>query len=227
MKVKKLLVFALCMVVIASISVVATLAYFTDTAAVKNTFTVGHVGIEMDEADTDEYGAQIMNKVTGEDGEETEVEAPRVTENKYKLIPGKEYLKDPVIYVDENSEDCWLFIKVENQIADIEDKTDSTKTIDGQIKANGWKEFTPYNAQDGMKYYYIAHDKDANPVKLTYDLFKNFKITGTAHNNAANTSDTLYLANYDEKSVNVNAYAMQMAGFENNHSEAWKSASFE
>lgn len=39
------------------------------------------------------------------------------TGNDYKIIPGKDIPKDPTVTVKGGSEDCWLFVKVEQPIA--------------------------------------------------------------------------------------------------------------
>ena len=88
-----------------SLSVGMTIAYLTDTEAVKNTFTVGDVEITLDEANVDEYGEKI---------DET-----RVQENEYKLIPGHEYIKDPTVHVTKGSENSYIRMIV--KITDIAD----------------------------------------------------------------------------------------------------------
>lgn len=70
-------------------SVLGTLAYLTDTESAVNTFTVGKVAITVDETNI-------------EGGTE------RVTENEYKLVPGTEYIKDPMMTVLKNSEEAYV-----------------------------------------------------------------------------------------------------------------------
>lgn len=91
---------ALCLV--AALGVGATLAYLTDsTDAVNNTFTVGKVDITLTE--------------TGDKGK-TNAE---VTENKdnngfdYKNVqPGDVLNKKPVITVADDSQNCYVFVKI-------------------------------------------------------------------------------------------------------------------
>ena len=119
---KKALLLALCAVLLGVSTVFATMAYLTSTTKmVKNTFTVGKVVITLDEAKVDEYGV-------AENG------ADRVTENTYKLMPGHTYVKDPTIHVDAESEDCWLFVSIVDEIAAIQDVT----TVEAQMRSNGW-----------------------------------------------------------------------------------------
>ena len=118
----KVLLLTLCAALLVCATVLATMAFLTDTAEVKNTFTVGNVDITLDEAKVTVYG-----KADGTD---------RVIENDYKLIPGKTYTKDPTVTVATGSEDCYLFVKVENDIANalISTSTNDTKTIADQME---------------------------------------------------------------------------------------------
>lgn len=94
---KKIL--ALCLVVVLAVTAVtgATLAYFTDTEDVTNTFTVGNIEIKLDEADN-----------TKTDGSRTE------EGNQYDdIYPGAILAKDPTVTVVKGSEDCYVRMKVE------------------------------------------------------------------------------------------------------------------
>lgn len=72
--------------VVALVSVGGTIAWLTDkTEAVTNTFTVGNIDIELDESDDLDL----------------------------KMVPGHTITKDPKVTVVADSEDCWLFVKVE------------------------------------------------------------------------------------------------------------------
>lgn len=57
------------------------------------------------EVTTDDEGNIVVNgKPAGEN--------PRVTENEYKLVPGKSYLKDPTVTVAAGSEESYVRVKV-------------------------------------------------------------------------------------------------------------------
>ena len=100
----KALLLVMCAIVLVCATVFTTLAFLQDsTRTITNTFTVGKVVITLDEAKVDEYGVPVSP-------------AERVKTNEYKLIPGKTYTKDPIIHVDDESEKCWLFVKIENGI---------------------------------------------------------------------------------------------------------------
>ena len=72
-----------------------TIAWLTaDSNEVNNTFTVGDINITLDETD--------IENPTG----------PRNTENEYKMVPGKKYMKDPIVHVEAGSEPCYVFVRL-------------------------------------------------------------------------------------------------------------------
>ncbi len=215
MKKAKVLLTLVCAVLLVAASVMGTMAYLTSKSSVTNTFTVGKVELGggdyedgLDEALVNENGQPINN-----DTEKKVVElaeAPRVTENDYKLKPGHEYTKDPTIHVAKGSEDCYLFVKVENGISAIED---GSNTIASQMKANGWAEL------DATKYpgvyVYVGTAEGASAPLLvsttatadtSVPVFEKFKIAGTV---VAETLDK-----YTSAEIVVTAYAVQADGFE-------------
>ena len=99
-KTTKVLALLLCAVLLVVGSVMGTLAYLTSQDSVTNTFTVGNVAIELNEADVKADG-------TYENGHDTRVDA-----NEYHLLPGHTYYKDPTVTVNGGSEDCYVRMKV-------------------------------------------------------------------------------------------------------------------
>ena len=82
----KVLLSVLCTMILLSVPMLGTLAWLTDdTETVKNTFHPADIKIELDESDDLDL----------------------------KMVPGKEIAKDPQITVEANSEDCYVFVKVE------------------------------------------------------------------------------------------------------------------
>lgn len=89
MKKKTILVAAIAVMLVAALVVGGTLAYFTDkTEAKQNTFTVGNVKIDLTE---DKWNAAAD----------------------HTLVPGKFYDKNPTIKVDANSQDAYVFLKLD------------------------------------------------------------------------------------------------------------------
>lgn len=215
---RRILLLLGCAVLLVCLSVGATLAYLTSqTDVVTNTFTVGNVQITLDEAKVDVYGKVL----TGED-------AGRGTSNTYKLIPGHEYTKDPTIHVAAGSEKCYLFVKVENGIAEIEAAT----TIADQMTANGW---TALTGVDGVFYYINKGDSantngfvvDALTSAQDIDVFGKFYVSSEALIEPAieadRDPDALYINDFDGAEITVQAYAVQADGFTSAEA-AWAAA---
>lgn len=203
----KALLLALSAVLLVVSTVFATLAFLTSkTEVVKNTFTVGNVIITLDEADVD-------NSTADKD---------RDTANEYHLLPGKKYEKDPTVHVDSSSEDCYIFVKVVNNIAAIEaaTETDDYTNIAGQIAANDWVQLKDANGNDVEGVYYYKYKVAKTDAKRDYVVFSNFKISGTVDNTT--------LAGYVTKTnadsyIQIQAYAIQADGFAN-AAAAWAAA---
>lgn len=197
----KALLLTLCAVLLVAASVLGTMAYLTSTDEVKNTFTVGQVKITLDEADVDDNTPN----------------AERDQANSYKLMPGHEYTKDPIIHVDAASEDCYLFVKVDNQIAAIEA---DDATVASQMAEKGW---VAVDGQAGV-YVYIGTAEDATaPIAVSANsnipVFEKIAIAGSVDNNT--------LASYKDKTITVTAYAVQKDGFEGKTAaEIWSAAGF-
>jgi len=211
-KTSKALLLGLCALLLVGASVLGTMAYLTSQDEVVNNFTVGKVNITLDEANVDING---------------EVEdATRVKTNDYKLLPSHNYKKDPTIHVADDSEDCYLFVKVDNEIADIliseNDGTDTKKvTLANQMTANGWT-----NVQGNI--YVYGTNTAPTTVKpgdenvtgangiVVFDTFTiDDEVNGTQ------------LATFAGKKITVTAYAIQKDGFDGKSpAEIWAASKF-
>ena len=203
---RKVLMIALCAVLLVSISVMGTMAYLTSQDTVTNTFTVGNVAITLDEAKVNTDGTLV----TGEN-------AGRTDGNAYHLLPGHTYIKDPTIHVASTSEDCWLFVKVENGIAAIED---SSSTIAAQMATKGWAPVA-----EGSNVYCRTTTNKAGDNVVVFD---NFKISGNAdvskYATAKNEDGSVATG---ATVIAVTAYAIQADGFEGETaSDIWTAANF-
>lgn len=100
---KKTIALLMVVVLLFGVTVGGTIAWLTDTVSpVVNTFVVGNINIELDEAPLNADGKTINKTLE------------RVNTNaNYKLIPGNILQKDPEVRVLDESEACWLFIKIE------------------------------------------------------------------------------------------------------------------
>lgn len=233
---RKAILLVLCVICLVVASVMGTLAYLTDNDAVTNTFTVGKVGLSLDETDTDNSSTE-----------------PRDKANVYHLLPGHTYDKDPIVHIDSDSEDCWVFVKVENGINLIEAEntaatadTPAYNDLHTQITANGWTELevtgvtvTDDTEAKTVRVYFkhwnkfVATEESPEKPDGYHDLavFANFKIDGAkAVNSGANNTTTFDINSYVSASntnslIKVTAYAIQADGI-NSASDAWSLGAF-
>lgn len=193
---KKTIALALVLVMVFGATLGGTFAYLTSTDTVTNTFTVGNVQITMDEAKVNLYGKPVNadgqtkeEYLDIEGNTETGWVPARTDGNQYKLIPGHTYTKDPTIYMDEKSEDAWLVVQIVNNLSEI-------TTITG---LNGW---TVIDAVNGIYGY-------NTPVSAeqSVEIFGSFSVSGTYDPDTTGTTD------YEGKTIEVTAYAIQKDGF--------------
>ena len=166
-------VVALALLLIAG-TVAVTVAYLTSVKQVTNTFTVGKVEITLDET-------------TGEN---------------YHLVPGANIPKNPTVTVVENSENCYVFVKVVNNISDVE-SDEADKSIAAQLEANGWV-LVP-NQTDVYVYTEDGSsivEKSANKITLPVITSVNVSVDATNED----------LADVDGATVVITAYAIQSEG---------------
>ena len=176
---KKILALLLCAVLLVAGSVAGTIAYLTDsTKTLENTFTVGNVDISLKETLVDEYGVAY----TGDKAGTTD------KGNNYKLIPGHEYTKDPTVTVEEGSEDCFIFVKIENGLG-----TDATLTM-----STGWA-----NVSGDVWVYGTTAEPVAVSAGTAVVPFTKFTF-GAQANPAAHANST----------IKVTAYAIQADGLD-------------
>ena len=125
MNAKKILAMILAVVLLMTATIAGTIAWLKDdTTPVVNTFTSSDVDIDLGET----------------------------TGSEYKMVPGATIIKDPVVTVQEGSEACYVFVKIdESTDAKFSDYMEYTV-------ADGWVE-VPDNA--GV-YYRVVSESDDN-----------------------------------------------------------------
>lgn len=166
---KKKLTTVLAIVLVVALSVAGTYAYLTDqTDAIKNTFTVGNVDIDLAET----------------------------TGNSYKMVPGNTISKDPQVTVTANSEDSYVFVKVEKS-----DNFDDFMTYE---IADGW---LPLTDVDGVYY----REYGSVETDTIYAVLKDNTVTVKSTVTKA-MMDSLTTATYP--TLTFTAYACQSAGFD-------------
>ena len=181
-------------------TIMGTLAYLTSSSSVSNTFTVGNVGIHMYEHLVNSDGK--FASVDGE-GNPTSTE---VDGNSYHLQPGGEYDKDPYVTIDSTSDESYLFVKIRNDLRNVEaDTTD--KKIDGsdyvtlseQVAANGWYFI---GRTSNANVYVYKEFVGKNHTDNTIEIFEEFKIDTDAD-----------LSTHGASIVTLFGFAIQTTGF--------------
>ena len=164
------------------VTVIPTYSWlFSQSDPVVNTFAGGTIKIKLDEAKVDKDG----KKLTGE-------EAERVTANSYKYVAGAVLDKDPTVSVIKGSEECYVFVCVENQLTD-------KFTID--LDTEPWIKV----AADGEKTVYAYKEKvDAREAEDDVNLPAVFTTVTVSEDLTAEDVEAL-----GEKKLNVTAYAVQ------------------
>lgn len=132
--VKKILALMLCAVLLIGASVAGTLAYLTSQDEVQNTFTVGNVTIELHE-----------------EGEKTRDDETVGLD--LHLLPGIPVAKEPIVTVKEDSEDCYVRMKVTVDVS--ESWTDDQDAIEAGMIDNSE---TFVNWANNFANGYLLHD---------------------------------------------------------------------
>ena len=195
-------------VLLVTATIFGTMAYLTSTDEVVNTFTVGSVAIQLDEAKANTDGTLVEG-------------ADRVDANSYKLLPGHTYAKDPMVTVLSGSENSYIRMTVTVS------KAAELDAIFDPQKANL---LSIFNGYDSTKWIYQGETDDTTNNTRTYEfwykdtvsaleedvaleaLFDSITVPGEINNDQLKTIEGM--------TITVNAYAIQADGF-NNAAAAW------
>ena len=208
---KKKLMMALSLVLVAVMSIGGTLAYLTAQDEVTNTFTVGNVALKLDEAKVD---PDTGKEITGDDAE-------RVKANEYKIYPAAVLDKDPTVTVLADSEPCYVRMLVTvNNLSALDaifaPTGASLRTIFTGTNAN-WEYAGETEKDDTITYEFRyknivpAAETDTELPALFTQVVIPDEITG---------AQLQTLENFE---INVVAHAIQAAGFGGNVDTAWTS----
>ena len=200
---RKALLLTFCAVLLVVASVLGTIAYLTANDKVTNTFTVGQVAINLDEAKVNPDGTPVAN-------------ADRVKANSYKLLPGHTYAKDPTVTVLKGSESSYIKMTVTfNKATELDaifapDGANLTSIFKDYGSdywiAKGNTENTTANTRTYEFWYKEAVGAPTADVKLKA-LFGSITVPSTINNDQLKTIAGM--------TITVNAYAIQADGFEN------------
>lgn len=174
---KKVIVLALCAILLVAASVMGTLAYLTSQATVQNIFTVGNVSIKLEEYVVDpQTGVKNANAT------------PVTAMENLELVPGREIQKNPFITVN-GTESCWLVVKVTNELGEA-------------ITINGMSDWNKVAGKDG--YYMYKQTVDAGKK---IDVFTSITCndTNTSDSLAALAGKKIVVTAYAIQAENVAA----------------------
>ena len=169
---KKKLMTVLALVLVIAMSVAGTVAYLTHiTDPITNTFTVGNIDIGLAETATN-----------------------------FKMVPGCDIAKDPKVTVEANSEDCWLFVKI-----------DESRNLDSFISyavANGWTQGDGINIPSNVWYRTV----EAATADQTFSVLAGDQVT--VNNDVTKTMmDGLKVDGAIQPTLTFTACAVQADGF--------------
>ena len=184
---KKLGLMAASVALIASAVLFGTLAYFTDSESVANTFTVGNIDIQLDEAVVNNYGepmngnnvvngyidanGNIVDNAPVVDRTQDPADATEKEGNSYKLVPGRTYVKDPTMTVVAGSEPAYVRMLV--TISHIEVFDAIFDAMDNATNQVDKPELTDiFNGHDNTVWEYNAEyrSQTTTPGTITYEF---------------------------------------------------------
>ena len=206
---KKFALMAASAALVASTVLFGTLAYFTDRESVANTFTVGNVNINLDEAVVDENGNLVKEDDTTitmkeylELQEQNRPELKRTEDstdpddpegNEYKLVPGKTYVKDPTMTVAQGSEPAYVRMKVTISHIDVLD--DIFAAINAKVDPD-ITIMNIFNGHDNAVWEFKGQVKDesTSPSTITYEFrYRDASVTPVNTVNAVDAQDDITL----------------------------------
>lgn len=166
-----------------------TLAWLvTKTDPVVNTFTYGDINITLHETDTNKDGDNDPNT------------------NTYPMVPGHTIAKDPKVTFKANSEDAWLFVKLE--------KVNNFDDFMTYEIASGW---TALDNVDGV--YYREVSKATQDAEFTVIKDDTVTVKGEVTKEMLNALDANGASNYPK--LIVTAYAVQRDNNIATAADAW------
>lgn len=186
---KKLAVMLASLTLVLCTVIGGTLAWLvTETDPVVNTFTYGDINITLHETDTNKDGDNDPNT------------------NTYPMIPGHTITKDPKVTFKANSEDAWLFVKLE--------KVNNFDDFMTYEIASGW---TVLQGTDGV--YYKEVSKADTDAEFTVIKDNTVAVKGEVTKEMLNALDANGASNYPK--LIVTAYAVQRDNNITTASDAW------
>jgi len=137
----------------------ATLSLFTDKDTDHNTYSINNVRISLDEAKVNNNGQAIDSLGNIVDDPK---QAERVFRNRYTMMPGHTYIKDPTVTVAAGSTDCYIRLIITLTKADV---------LSEVFENNSFTQlFNNYNDED-----WICISSESDKSENTYTYVFQFK----------------------------------------------------
>lgn len=183
---RKAIVAVVALVLVLCCAMGGTLAWLVDsTTEVKNTFTYGDINIALSESkDLD-----------------------------LRMIPGNPIDKDPTVTVEANSEDCWLFVKIE--------KSDNFDDFMTYSIADGWTRLTEDTKGNAISDLIYWREVDASNEQQAFEVLEDNEVSvlGTVTKDNLNALDANGASNYP--TLTFTAYAVQRDTNITTAAQAW------
>lgn len=157
-----------------------------DTSPVVNTFTYGDINIDLDETDTNKDGDNDPNT------------------NQYSMIPGNSISKDPKVTFKAESENAWLFVKLEKS-SNFDEFMEYTVILDDPATTDIVEGWTPLDGVAGV-YYIVVNKADADAEFYVIED-NTVNVKGEVTKEMLNALDANGASNYP--TLTVTAYAVQ------------------
>ena len=219
---KKIFALVLCVAMLAIAIVGGTLAYFTDTDSVTNTFTAGKVGISLTESLVylDSNGDLVASGLRTDNTNNAQT---------YHLFPAMSVTKDPTITVDSDSEDAYIaaVVTITGNIYDLIPIAGTDMIDINQIVSGGLVEKPSTHVADwnGLPLVFETDDcviyQAADKANNTWTLYIFVKAAQSAGSEVVLFDtmtipaawDNAEMAKINGMSIAVTAYATQTNGF--------------
>ena len=183
---KKAIVAVVALVLVLCCAMGGTLAWLVDsTTEGKNTFTYGDINIALSESEDLDL----------------------------RMIPGNPIDKDPTVTVEANSEDCWLFVKIE--------KSDNFDDFMTYSIAGGWTRLTEDTKGNAISDLIYWREVDASNEQQAFEVLEDNEVSvlGTVTKDNLNDLDANGASNYP--TLTFTAYAVQRDTNITTAAQAW------
>ena len=183
---RKAIVAVVALVLVLCCAMGGTLAWLVDsTTEVKNTFTYGDINIALSESEDLDL----------------------------RMIPGNPIDKDPTVTVEANSEDCWLYVKIE--------KSDNFDDFMTYSIAGGWTRLTEDTKGNAISDLIYWREVDASNEQQAFEVLEDNEVSvlGTVTKDNLNDLDANGASNYP--TLTFTAYAVQRDTNITTAAQAW------